>query len=156
MNIDGCPVRRGGSGSGGDTGLAPNRIYYCGRRMNQCRCGMIDFLLSNVSFFYSNWNIFKIKFRLLYFFKQGVAMEDVGRQMVARAMRAKIIYLETNYNPILPCFCLLPLWGTAMDILFGKEDKLAALEVTRVYHQALYITVVGRWINVDVVIYDTI
>jgi hypothetical protein len=26
-------------GSGGDTGLPPNQVYYCGRKMGQCRCG---------------------------------------------------------------------------------------------------------------------
>lgn len=29
-------------GLGGDTGLPPNQVYYCGRQMNQCRCGQCD------------------------------------------------------------------------------------------------------------------
>lgn len=35
-------VRRGEDGAGGDTGLAPSQIWYCGRLKNQCRCGDCD------------------------------------------------------------------------------------------------------------------
>ena len=42
-NSDGVKVQRGGPrGTGGDTGLPPASVYYCGRRMNQCRCGSCD------------------------------------------------------------------------------------------------------------------
>eukprot|EP01035_Chromulina_nebulosa_P018655 gene18655-24400_t len=42
LNSDGVLVKKGLSGTGGDTGLASNQLYYCGRRMNQCRCGKCD------------------------------------------------------------------------------------------------------------------
>ncbi len=42
-NRDKIAVKKGsGSGTGGDTGLRPTQLYYCGRRMNQCRCGRCD------------------------------------------------------------------------------------------------------------------
>ena len=42
-NSDGVEIQLGGPrGSGGDTGLPPSQVYYCGRLMNQCRCGSCD------------------------------------------------------------------------------------------------------------------
>lgn len=48
-NSDGYIVWKGGQrgGSGGDTGLSPSLVYYCGRRMNQCRCGNIIYIYSS-------------------------------------------------------------------------------------------------------------
>ena len=38
INGLGAPVKRGGGeGGGGDTGAAPSSLWYCGRRMGQCR-----------------------------------------------------------------------------------------------------------------------
>jgi hypothetical protein len=43
-NRDNVIVKKGSSKSrlGGDTGLRPSKLYYCGRQMNQCRCGGCD------------------------------------------------------------------------------------------------------------------
>jgi E3 ubiquitin-protein ligase Mdm2 len=42
MNSAGDYVAAGYGIDGGDTGLLPNDIYYCGRMKNQCRCGSCD------------------------------------------------------------------------------------------------------------------
>jgi hypothetical protein len=44
INLDGVLCNKGGSrgGTGGDTGMAPSDLYYCGRRMGHCRCGKCD------------------------------------------------------------------------------------------------------------------
>jgi hypothetical protein len=41
-NCEGAVVHLGSGYYGGDTGLHPRQIYYCGRRKNQCRCGKCD------------------------------------------------------------------------------------------------------------------
>ncbi len=43
-NRDKIAVKKGSaiSSFGGDTDLRPSQLYYCGRRMNQCRCGPCD------------------------------------------------------------------------------------------------------------------
>ncbi len=41
LNRDKAPAKKGSltSKNGGDTGLMPSKLYYCGRQMNECRCG---------------------------------------------------------------------------------------------------------------------
>ena len=41
-NRVGDVVYNGTSGSGGFTGLTPNRILYCGKQKNQCKCNRCD------------------------------------------------------------------------------------------------------------------
>ena len=42
INSEGYAVSFGSGSNGGDTGRPPSQVYYCGRRMNQCRCGSCD------------------------------------------------------------------------------------------------------------------
>ena len=44
LNCDLAPVKQGGEGKidGGDTGIRPSDLFYCGRKMDQCRCGDCD------------------------------------------------------------------------------------------------------------------
>jgi hypothetical protein len=44
LNSDHMVAKKGSSTSknGGDTGLIPSKLYYCGRKMNECRCGKCD------------------------------------------------------------------------------------------------------------------
>ncbi|KAG4076907.1 hypothetical protein HA402_015894 [Bradysia odoriphaga] len=49
-NKDGTPVTRGRYGlHGGDTGLTADELYYCGRSMNQCRCGLCGVLCGPIN-----------------------------------------------------------------------------------------------------------